>query len=338
MATLASNVLTLNDWAKRQDPKGKTAVIVEMLSQTNEILTDMMFKEGNLPTGERTTIRTGLPTAYYRKMNMGTPKSKSTTVQVTENAAQLTARSEVDVDVAALESDVNGFRLSESEPFMEAMAQTQAQTLCYGTNANAEEYEGFIPRYNDLSAANAQNILDAGGTGSDNASILLVGWGAKSCFGVFPKGSKAGLTHMNKGIIEVDDDNGEPFDAYVDTYKWNNGLVVKDWRYACRIANIDISDLLAQTGTQAPTAATALVKLMSRSIDRLPNLTGTSNAFYVNRSVVSLLRVAALDKSSSVVTIESGLNQFGKDIYTMRFLGIPIRITDALLNTEARVV
>mgnify|MGYP003660329418 CR=1 FL=1 len=51
MATLASNVLTLNDWAKRQDPKGKTAVIVEMLSQTNEILTDMMFKEGNLPTG-----------------------------------------------------------------------------------------------------------------------------------------------------------------------------------------------------------------------------------------------------------------------------------------------
>ena len=104
MATLASNVLTLNDWAKRQDPKGKTAVIVEMLSQTNEILTDMMFKEGNLPTGERTTIRTGLPTAYYRKMNMGTPKSKSTTVQVTENAAQLTARSEVDIDVAALES------------------------------------------------------------------------------------------------------------------------------------------------------------------------------------------------------------------------------------------
>jgi len=338
MATLASNVLTLSDWAKRQDPKGKTAIIVKMLSQTNEILTDMMFKEGNLPTGERTTIQTGLPTAFYRKMNMGTPKSKSTTVQITENAAQLTARSEVDVDVASLEADVSGFRLSESEAFVEAMSQTQATTLCYGANPGGDEYVGIIPRYDDLSAANAQNILDAGGTSTDNMSVLLVGWGNKSVFGVFPKGSKAGLSHMNKGIIEVDDDDGNPFDAYVDTYKWNNGLVVKDWRYIVRIANIDVSDLEAQTGTQAATAATALVKLMSRSIDRLPSTTGTKNAYYVNRTAASLLRVAALDKSSNVVTIEAGLDQFGKDIFTMRFLGIPIRITDALLNTEARVV
>ena len=338
MATLTSNVLTLNDWAKRRDPNGKTAVIVDMLSQTNEILTDMMFKEGNLPTGERTTIRTGLPTAYYRKMNMGTPKSKSTTVQVTENTAQLTARSEVDIDVAALEADIGAFRMSESDAFVEAMSQTQSQTLCYGTNDNAEEYEGFIPRYNDLSATNAQNILDAGGTGSDNASVLLVGWGAKSTFGVFPKGSKAGLSHMDKGIIDAFDENNDRFEAYSDLYKWNNGLVVKDWRYVVRIANIDISDLEAQTGTQLPSAATALIKLMSRSIDRFPSTTGTQNAFYVNRSVVSLLRVAALDKSSNVVTIENALDQFGKDIFTMRFLGIPIRITDALLNTEARVV
>ena len=79
MATLAQSVLTLADWAKRLDPDGKVPAIVEMLSQTNEVLADMLFKEGNLPTGERTTIRTGLPSVYWRLLNQGVAPSKSTT-------------------------------------------------------------------------------------------------------------------------------------------------------------------------------------------------------------------------------------------------------------------
>jgi len=60
MATLSSNALTLIDFAKRIDPDGKTPKIVELLAQTNEILDDMKFMEGNLPTGHRITVRTGL--------------------------------------------------------------------------------------------------------------------------------------------------------------------------------------------------------------------------------------------------------------------------------------
>ena len=66
MATIGNTVATLNDWAKRLDPDGKIAKIVEMLSQKNAILDNMLFKEGNLPTGEQATIRTGLPDVYYR--------------------------------------------------------------------------------------------------------------------------------------------------------------------------------------------------------------------------------------------------------------------------------
>jgi len=337
MAGIGGNLLTLSDWGKRIDPKGKVPMIVEQLEQTNEVLTDMLFKEGNLPTGEQTTIRTGLPTAYYRKTNQGTPNSKSTTVQVTENAAILIARSQLDEDVASLEGNLGSFRLSESKPFMEAMGQAQAQTLIYGSAANPEEYVGFMPRYNDLSAANAQNILDAGGTGSDNTSILLVGWGGDRCFGVFPKGSKAGIEHRDLGLQEVDDDDNNKFQAYVDLFKWKNGLVVKDWRYAARIANIDVSDLIGLTGTQAITASTSIIKLMSRAIDRMPTLSGKF-AFYVNRTVASHLRLIGLDKSASAVTVEAGLNQFGQTIHTTRFLGIPVRLVDKIINTEARVV
>jgi hypothetical protein len=338
MAAVGATVLTLSDWAKRRDPKGGTAVVAELLSQQNSILDDMLFKEGNLPTGDQATIRTGLPTSYYRLINQGVPKAKSTTAQITEQASILEARSEVDVDIANLEADVNGFRLSESMAFLESMNQQQASTLIYGTASNPEEYVGLAPRCSSLSAGNAANILDAGGSGSDNTSIFLCGWGANSMYGIFPKGSKAGLLHEDLGIGDAFDSNNYRFRAYMDRYQWKNGLMVRDWRYLVRICNIDVSDLVGLSGTQELTDSTLITKLMSRAIDRLPNLTGIKPAFYCNRTVGSLLRVAAAEKSSSVLSIEEGLNQFGQTIFTTKFLGIPVRIVDQILNTETRVV
>lgn len=337
MATLANNVLTLADWAKRRDPDGKTSLIVEVLSESNMILEDMMFKEGNLPTGERATIRTGLPDTFYRMMNQGIPKSKSNTAQITENAAELTALSEIDKSTADLEGDVNGFRLSESMAFLEAMSQKQAETLFYGSAANPEQFVGFANRYNDLSAPNAQNILDAGGTGSDNSSIWLVSWGSQTVHGVFPKGSVAGIQHTDHGEDWAFDSANDRFRAYIDHYEWKNGLVVKDWRYAARVANVDISELVALSGSQALTAATSIIKMMSRAIDRLPTMTGNMS-FYVNRTVASHLKIIGLEKSNSAVTIEPALTQFGQNIMETRFLNIPVRIVDQLTETEARVV
>lgn len=338
MATIGNTVLTMTDWAKRLDPDGKTSMIVEILSQTNEILEDMMMKEGNLPTGEQTTIRTGLPDVYYRLMNQGVPKSKSTSAQIVENAAILEARSEVDKDEAELNGNVNEYRLSESEAFMEAMNQRQADTMFYGSAANPEEYVGFSNRYNSLSGVNAQNILDAGGTGSDNSSIWLVGWGQRTVHGIFPKGSNVGLQHEDLGLDDAFDSNNDRFRAYMDRYVWKHGLVVKDWRYAVRIANIDISDLVGLTGTQDPTASTSITKLMSRAIDRMPSLNNINPSFYANRTVLSHLRILAQDRSNNVLDIQKGLNQFGENIFTTTFLNIPVRLVDRLTETETQVV
>lgn len=329
MATLGGSVLTLNDWAKRLDPDGKTAKTVEILSQTNEILDDMLFKEGNLPTGEQTTIRTGLPAVFYRLMNQGVPKSKSTTAQITENAAELTARSEVDVSVAKLNGNVNSFRLDEAMSFLEAMNQRQASTLFYGSAANPEEYVGFSPRYSDLSGGNAQNIIDAGGTGSDNSSIWLVGWGQRTVHGVFPKGSKAGIAHEDLGIGDAFDANNNRFRAYMDDWKWQNGLVVKDWRYAVRVANIDVSAIIADPdGT-----TTNLIELMLRAIHRLPELKSTKMSFYVNRTIGEMLDIQAMNKANLQLNVG---NEEGN--FKTRLRNIPIATVDALLETEARVV
>jgi hypothetical protein len=137
MATLSTAALTLADWAKRLDPDGKVPTVVELLSQTNEILTDMMFIEGNLPTGHRTTVRTGLPVVAWRLLNGGTTPSKSTTAQIDEHAGMLEAWSEVDVKLAALNGNADSFRLSEAQAFIEAMNQEMSQTLFYGNSGLA---------------------------------------------------------------------------------------------------------------------------------------------------------------------------------------------------------
>lgn len=339
MALLSTNYLTLTDWAKRLDPQGKTAKIVELLEQDNEMLQDMIWTQGNLPTGHRTTVRTSLPSVYWRRMNQGTPLSKSGTAQVDEHSAMLDAWSHIDVDEAELNGNTKEYRLSEQMAFVESMNQEMQQTVLYGSNLNPEEFVGFMPRFSSLSAGNSEQILSAGGSGSDNTSILLVNWGA-DCFGIFPKGSKAGLSHKDHGIqmIQTEDGSGNALrmEAYVDHWKWKAGLVVRDPRAVARIANIDVSDLVGLTGTQATTASTSIIKLMSRSIDRLKKA-GGKKAFYCNKTILSHLRVVALEKSSSVLSVEEGLNQFGETIYTLKFLGIPVRCVDQFTNAEAVV-
>ena len=338
MATLSTSNLTLADWAKRSDPDGRVPIVAELLSQTNEILDDCVFKEGNLPTGERVIIRTGLPAVYFRALNQGIPGSKSTTAQVDEACAILEARSEVDKDLAMLNGNTAQFRLSEDTAFLEAMNQTQAETMFYGNpGTDPKKFLGLAPRYGDLSADNAVNILDAGGSGSDNASVYLVVWGDQTVYCPFPKGSKAGLMHEDLGEQTVYNSDGTRLQAFATRYQWKNGLVVKDWRYVVRICNIDISDLVGVTGTQATTAATALVKQMARATYRIPNMGMGRAAFYMNRTVHSGLSIAAMDKSQNVLEIEKGLTQFGQAKSYLSFLGTPIRQVDSLINAEARV-
>lgn len=336
MSTLAATALTLADWAKRVDPDGKVPVVAELLSQTNEVLSDMLFKEGNLPTGERVTVRTGLPTVYWRALNVGIPSSKSTTAQVDEACGMLEARSNIDKDLALLNGNTEAFRMSEDIPFLEAMNQEMASTVFYGNPASEpKEFLGLAPRMSSLSAGNANNILSAGGAdATSNTSIYLVVWSDQTAYGIFPKGSKAGLIHQNLGEQTVYDSSGKAMQALATWYQWKNGLVLKDWRYAVRICNIDTDALAALSGTQAITASTSILKLMAKALYRVPSLVRGRPAFYMNRTVHEGLSIAAMDKTQYVLKISEGLSQFGTPQSWVSFLGVPLRRVDAILNTE----
>jgi len=339
MATIGNSVMTLSDIAKGLNPDGSVATVIELLAQRNAVLTDMLWREGNLPTGHRVTVRTGLPTVTWRLLNNGVPNSKSTKAQIDEACGLLEARSSVDVEIANLNGNVNATRLSEAMAFIEAMNQEFSSKLFYGNSGTApEEFTGLAPRYAATAANNGSNILLAGGAGADNTSIWLVGWGENEICGIYPKGSTAGLVHQDLGEGDEFDANNNRYRAYMDRWVWKPGLAVKDWRYAVRIANVDISDLVGLTATQAPTASTSIIKLMSRAIDRIPNPTGVRLTFYANRTVMSHLRVLAMEKATNVLGIEAGLDQFGRRIMNdLSFLGIPVRMVDSILETESLV-
>ncbi len=333
MAALNTGALTLQDWAKRLDPDGKVPTIVELLSQTNEILTDMRWLEGNLPTGHRTTVRTGLPSVAWRLLNQGVTPSKSTTAQIDEQAGMLEAWSEVDKDLALLNGNVSSFRLSEAQAFIEAMNQEMAQTLFYGNSGLApEEFLGLSPRYSSLSAANASHVLNGGGTGSDNSSIWLIVWGQNTVSGIFPKGSKAGLIHEDYGEVTVEltaGVAGSRMRAFQERWQWKAGLQLKDWRYAVRICNIDISNLISKTN------AADLTELMIKAFHRIPTMGMGKPALYMNRTVYEFLDIQGRDDLQS----GGGFSMQTIDgVERQTFRGIPINKCDQLLETEAAVV
>ena len=155
-ATIGATALTYADWAKRMDDGYKVARIIELLSQTNEILEDMLVVEGNLPTGHKTTIRTGLPQATWRLLNLGVPSAKSTTAQITDTCGNLETYSVIDKDIADLNGNTAEFRLSEVKAFLEGMSQQVAATLIYGNQfINPERFTGLAARYSTKTTQNS---------------------------------------------------------------------------------------------------------------------------------------------------------------------------------------
>lgn len=331
MATIGTAV-TLADFARSKEPDGRIANIVELLNQTNEVLSDMLFVEGNLDTGHITTVRTGLPTATWRLLNYGVQPSKSTTKQVQDTCGMLEARAQVDKKLADLNGNSAAWRLSEDQAFLEAMNQEMASTLIYGdTRTNPEKFVGLAPRYNAISTDRTKsgyNIISGGGSDSDNTSIWLVTWGPNTVHGIVPKASVAGFKQQDLGEVTLTDAANGRYQGYETLYQWDIGLTVRDWRYAARIANIDVSNLVGES------SAADLTKLMAKAVHKIPSTGMGRSVFYANDTVLTMLDIQCAAKSNVNLTYQQGVNA-GAPVLSFR--GIPVRRCDAILNTEATI-
>lgn len=333
MAALASLYPTLVDITKRLDPNGSVSRVAELLSKYNPIITDIAWHEGNLPTGHRFTARTALPPVTWRKLNQGVAPSKSSADQYTETCGMLEGYSKIDAAVAAMNGNAAAFRADEDNAFLMAMNIEVVNALFYySTSVNPERLQGFSPRLAATSGnvASAQIIKsDASASGANQTSIWLVGWSPDTVFGIYPQGSIGGLQSEDLGKQLVPDAGGTNFfTAWVTHYVWKLGLCVRDWRYLVRICNIDVTRWKADLSQGADLAMS-----MMDAIAALYSLQGIQPIFYMTRQAYSMLN-KQLAKKATVNFLEY-IERGGVRIPS--FMGVPIRLTDGLTQTESVV-
>ena len=343
MGTRGMISLTMSDWLKRLKPDESidASAIVELLNDENPILADAMYLQANGVTAHRTIVRTGLPSAAWRLLNYGVPKSKSTTKQVDDRVGMLETWSVVDASLADLNGQSREFMLSEESAFIEAMGQEVARTIFYGDlQENPASFLGLTPRYSTFDTAKAEsakNVLNYGGSNlATNSSVWLLVWGDKSLHMIYPKGSAMGLQRkvMNGGEArDVEDENGDDYLAYKTHYKWDLGLTLRDWRYCGRICNVDTSELTAMISAgAAESGKQKLYRYMIELYNLIPNVNRGRAIWYMPREVLSMLDLIAAEKSNVNLTI----GEFEGKKVTM-FKGIPCKREDALEIGEALV-
>ena len=327
---LVATLAELEDWYKGQrDGIGDT---LELLNKTNDVLADIPWMEANGSDGHKTRMRTGLPTVYYRRLYRGTPVSKSQWSQVKETCSMLEARQELDVKEVELYGDkAKAFRMSEAKAFMESLRQKVARTLFYGAqDASPDEFNGLSIRYSDPSS---KHVISAGSDSpAGNCSMWLVRWGSDTVHGIYPKGSKGGVSHKDLGTYTTTDSDGgsNKFEVVADLYSWDVGLAVRDWRAVARICNIDSSKLMLRKGVSG---WIDLQKYTLMAKNALPEGMRSGAVWYCNSDVMTALELQAGDSGNVHLRYGEYFN-----LKEVPFLhGIPVRQCDALISAEELV-
>lgn len=331
MAPSATTHPTYLDWAKRRDPDGGMAKIVEIMSLATPIIQDMVVIEANQTLSHRTTVRSGLPTGTWRKLNYGVPVEKGKTKQVTDSIGVLETYAEVDKLIADLNGNSAEWRMSEEKGFQEGLAQTMATTVIEGnTDTDPEKFMGFAPRYNDQSADNGRMLIEsstAGAGNNVNSSIWGIVWDTNASHGLFPKGQsdKVGLSIEDLGQETLIDAAGGYYEGYRTHYQWFNGMSVRDWRQAFRI-HVAEADIFGGSKTDN------VIDLLIDAYNNLHMPNAGRFVIYTTRQVKSILDKEAVNKSNMALSLGQA---DGGGPMTM-FWGHPIKHLETLLNwTEA---
>lgn len=346
MAALGVSLVTLADVAKSKDKR--IGAVAEVLVQENPMLNDIPYMEMNEKTVHKEEIRSSLPSVYYRKANQPIPASKTTTEERTFNATHFESKSQIDEAVAARggADRIAYNRWNQAQGHIQAMGLEHASLLIYGspygTNpsgvASNLKGPGLADIYCSTAAAEetSKQLIDGGGSGSNNTSIWFAQWGERSIFGIYPAETQAGLKRIDRSPgntrvqITGTDQNGASgqYWGYEEDFMVDHGLVVKDFRQASRIANIDVTNLKSGAG------AADLIDLMISAHYKIWNIQVGTGVRYVNRTVEAFLHKQALTKVGAGAGLRFD-NYQGQKV--LMFLGFPIRRADAILNSEATV-
>lgn len=337
MAALNANYPTLLDFAKRSDAKGNVQDVVEILSTMSPVAKAGYVETCNDGSRHLTTMRTSIPSPTWVQYYDRITPTKSTTRQVTDTTGRMENMSSIDARVVEKQKDAKKYRLQEAMGIIEGFAQELESTFFYGnTGSSPLEFLGLAPRMSSLSAENGRQIIDAGGTGSDNTSMYIATWGPRTGHLLVPEGKASGVTREDKGKQRDGNASGVIY-YYEEMFAQECGFAMVDWRYFARVANIDVSNLTTAS-------AADLVDLLITAYYRLPSRRATTGfttsgepvkitpVIYVNATIKEFLDKQMLRQANGYLT---RMEFMGEEVSSFR--GFPILETDGILNTELRV-
>lgn len=341
MATLTQSTQSMIDQYKNVDGMGRYIDVIETLNDTSQnILDDWSWMECNSGTKHTRSIRTGLPSVSWGMLYAGIPQSKSAKQTVDDTTGFVEGLSQVDTRQLDLYADNrSAIRSAEGRTFVESMAQELMTAMFYHDPASNPKYpKGLGARFGAISTSGAgAQIIDAGGTGSDNTSIWIIEWGFDGMSVIYPKGTPSGIQRENMGRQRVLDASGNPYYVEEELFRTHVGFSIGDWQRVAVVRNIDVSDMQAGSVDLYGFLRKAYYKLKSRRVTKIMDQSSPGRlAIYCNRDVLEALDALATNQGTTdnLTRLRWGEIQ-GQEVLTYR--GIPIRETDAILNTESQV-
>lgn len=324
----AYDTMTFAEVVKLLAPdKSSILNVADVLSEENPIVDHATWVESNDLWSHREARQLSEPTPTWRKVNSGVGIGAGRTIPVTSTIGLCEIYSEIDVEI------INSFgdkkkqaRITAIRPFLKGMKKELVATMLYGSTATTpEEFNGFMTFMGSL--ATTTNVLNAGGSGSDVTSILIVMWGLDQVFMVYPKGTPAGIKHEDLGIATVSSSttaiaNAAQYQAYRDHFVMRAGLMVKDDRCIGRIANIEV------TGAVNIFDEDDLITVLNR-------MPSGAKWIYANGEVITQMQIAAKDKNNINYTLAGGDGLSGGAI--VNFNTYPVFKLDQLLKTETAI-
>ncbi|MDA3834408.1 MAG: hypothetical protein PF495_13570 [Spirochaetales bacterium] len=324
MSTLTS-LYSLVEQAKRIDPSGNQAQIIEVL---NRNVGNILAEAPSLPSNDiwthKTTRRGTLPAGSRRKLNQRISQSVSRTTEIMDVIEMIEDYSDVDIALANSMPSPAMFRAGEVDAFIEGLGQTVVSDIFYAdSNVDPDSMHGLATRMNTL---DGRFVIGAGGAGGDTTSIYVVTWGQNTAHLLYPKNMQQnlGVQHTDKGQVTSENSDGL-IEVYRDHYVIRCGLSVRHPRAIGRLANIEAS---GATNIFDEDDLIALVNNMN---------IGAGTRIYVNDTIATQMQIRLKDKNNVNYSSEAGDGLSGMPL--VRFQGIPIRKLDReiLLNTETAV-
>lgn len=376
MAVLSQNYYSFKDLAIQMGKGDAEGDLINLAARNKPIIEDALALPCNDGTKHKTFIKKGLPTYILKALYGGVPASRGNKMQVEDTCSVIASAAEIEtdyVDIYEKAEDKKAVRLEEAADHIEALGQGVETMVIYGNSAsNPRAPRGLVQRYSDLTAENGKNIIHgsasiAGGDTGKCTSIWFITWERSTVHLIYPAAYKGGVVQKDNGTIPKEGPEGTYF-VYRDDFSWHVGVSLRDWRYVVRIAGVSTDDLMAFINSQKTfkyyDSAVKLVananlmqpkdaadgdEVESAHVATADNVAGLFKLAYYQHEgrnqqkgktfiYANTTVIAALD-----FMVDLGLPGFsraeiedGREV--LKFRGIQIRETSAILNTEDPLV